>query len=434
MLADTLVSFPTTALLGDIKVPGDKSISHRALICGAIAQGRTTINGFLWGEDCLKTMHAFRSMGVGIEQNNDQVSIDGVGKYGLKQPTKPIDCGNSGTSMRLLSGLLAAQPFDSELTGDASLLKRPMQRISEPLNAMGGVITTSHGHAPLYIRGAQALRGVEHRMAHASAQVKSALLLAGVYATGYTSVIEPSITRDHTERMFASFSYPLERLEDRVTLNADHELMATHVDVPGDLSSAAFLMVAATITPHSNLILRDIGVNPTRMGVIYILKRMGANINLFNERLLGHEPIADIQVQYAPLRGIDIPKEWVSLAIDEFPALFIAASVAEGVTRLNHALELRYKESDRIASMSTGLKQLRLKVVPHKNGIDIHGGVLHGGIVDAYDDHRVAMAFLMAGTVAKDAIIVKRCKNIATSFPTFMEKAQSINLDIRVYK
>lgn len=430
----TLVHFisrPVTCLQGELTVPGDKSISHRAVMLGAIARGTTTITGFLEGEDCLATLNAFKAMGVSIEGPVDQrVVIHGVGKYGLKKPSQTIDCGNSGTTMRLMTGLLAAQSFDTELTGDSSLLKRPMERVSRPLNQMGAEVLAHHGRAPLYIRGGQTLHGITYEMPHASAQVKSCLLLAGMYAKGETRVIEQGVSRDHTERMLNAFSYPINKIDDAIVINAANECQGTDILVPGDISSAAFFMVAATSIPGSEIILRNIGINPTRTGVIHILQQMGANITVMNKRICGEEWVADLRVKHAELEGIDIPPSIVPLAIDEFPILFIAASCAKGITTIHGARELRNKESDRIAAMVDGLKQLGIEAEAFEEGACIHGGTFKGGMVDSRDDHRIAMAFAIAGGLAKAPITILNCANVATSFPQFVLNANQIHLSI----
>jgi 3-phosphoshikimate 1-carboxyvinyltransferase len=431
------ISKPVHSLQGEMTVPGDKSISHRAIIFGAIAEGTTTVTGFLEGEDCLATLHAFQSMGVAIEGPFVQASgeraivIHGVGKYGLKKPSSTINCGNSGTTMRLLSGLLAAQPFDSELTGDSSLLKRPMERVSRPLGQMGAQITTMQGRPPVQLHGSQHLQGITYEMPEASAQVKSCVLLAGLYAQGETRVIEPERTRDHTELMLKAFSYPLTQQDRTITVNSTSECQATTIVVPGDMSSAAFFIVAATIIPNATILIKNVGVNPTRTGIIQILMQMGANITLTKQRQYGEELVADILVKYAPLKGIQIPVEMVPLAIDEFPILFIAASCANGQTVLRGAKELRCKESDRIGAMVDGLISLGIDAQALDDGAIINGGVLQGGVVDSCDDHRIAMAFAIAGAKAQAAVTIKHCANVATSFPTFIDTAARIHLAIQ---
>ncbi|CEK10912.1 3-phosphoshikimate 1-carboxyvinyltransferase [Legionella hackeliae] len=426
------VSSPTNTLSGDVTVPGDKSISHRSIILGAIAKGTTTISGFLEGEDCLATLKAFQAMGVAVEGPVAQrVVIQGVGKYGLQKPTGVIDCGNSGTTIRLLSGLLAAQSFDSVLTGDASLQKRPMERVSRPLAQMGAEIRTTEGKPPLFIRGGCKLNGITYEMPEASAQVKSCLLLAGMYAEGETRVIEPGFTRDHTERMLTTFSYPIQKSENTIIINSESECLGTDIIVPGDISSAAFFIVAATIIPGSELVIRNVGINPTRTGIIQILTSMGADISLNNKRLCGEELVADLYVKYAPLEGIDIPSELVPIAIDEFPAIFIAAACAKGQTLLHGARELRCKESDRIGAMVEGLQNLGIEAQAFDDGLYINGGELNGGEVNSFSDHRIAMAFAIAGAVAKNPVTIKNCANVATSFPTFVQTANKVNLAIK---
>lgn len=426
------LSCPVEDIHGDIQVPGDKSISHRAIMLGAIARGTTSIQDFLAGEDCLATLRAFQAMGVKIDGPiAKRVVIQGVGKYGLEKPTKPIDCGNSGTTMRLLAGLLSAQAFDSQLTGDASLLKRPMERITRPLLQMGANIIAEEGKAPLFIRGGQPLHGINYTLPVASAQVKSCLLLAGLYAEGETQIIEPHLTRDHTERMLATFSYPIHKSENTITINSSSECQGTNIVVPGDISSAAFFIVAATIIPGAEVFIRNVGINPSRFGIIQILKRMGAQIEISNKRLCGEEPVADLYVRHALLEGIDIPAAWVPSAIDEFPAIFIAAACAKGQTLLHGARELRYKESDRILTMSQGLQALGIEVQTLDDGIFINGGTFTGGIVDSFHDHRIAMAFTIAGAVAREPVKILHCNQVATSFPNFIEVATKINMSVR---
>ncbi len=420
-------------LNGRIRVPGDKSISHRAVMLGSLAEGVTEIHGFLEGEDPVATLQAFRAMGVRIEgPDKGHVVVHGVGLRGLNRPPRPLYLGNSGTSMRLLAGLLAAQPFDSTLTGDDSLSGRPMRRVTEPLAAMGAHIETSpSGTPPLKIRGRQGLQGISYQMPVASAQLKSALLLAGLYAEGTTCVVEPGPSRDHTERMLQGFGYTVQREEDRVCLRGGGALEAMHIEVPGDISSAAFFMVGAAISEGSEILLQNVGVNPTRTGVIEILRQMGADITLENERSAGAEPVADIRVRGARLRGTTIQPHQVPLAIDEFPALFVAAACAEGETELSGAGELRVKESDRIQVMADGLLELGIDVRPTEDGIVIQGGEPRGGTVDSRGDHRIAMAFAMAGLCATSPIVVRDCANVRTSFPGFVEHAWRLGMNIK---
>lgn len=424
---------PGGSLQGSARVPGDKSMSHRSIMLGSLADGVTHVKGFLEAEDALATLQAFRDMGVNIEGPvNGELTIHGVGKHGLQAPKNPLYLGNSGTSMRLLSGLLAGQAFDCVLTGDKSLSGRPMKRVTDPLAAMGADIkTTEKGTAPLHIAGrAGQLTGIDYVMPMASAQVKSCLLLAGMYAQGVTTVTEPAPTRDHTERMLSGFNYPVKQDGSRVSITAEGKLTASDIDVPSDISSAAFFLVGASIAPGSDLTLHHVGINPTRTGVIDILRLMGANIEVLNERTVGGEPVADLHVVYSPLKGIDIPEELVPLAIDEFPVLFVAAACAEGQTRLSGAEELRVKESDRIQVMADGLKILGVNAEPTPDGMVIQGGTIGGGTVVSHGDHRIAMAFSIAGLRANAPIIVEDCLNVNTSFPEFKDLVQKLGLNL----
>ena len=431
MKRQNFVSQPVNSIHGEMNVPGDKSISHRSIIFGAIAEGITTVQGFLDGEDCMATVKAFKSMGVSIEgPHKQQVVIHGVGKHGLKMPNQIIDCGNSGTSMRLLAGLLAAQDFDSTLTGDESLLKRPMLRISKPLSQMGAAVETRDGKPPISIKGGQKLKAIDYVMPEASAQVKSCVLLAGIYAEGTTRITETGVSRDHTERMLKTFSYPVIQTENTIEIDANGVCQGTRITVPGDISSAAFFIVAATIIPGSNIVIRNVGINPTRTGVIHILLEMGADITILNKRFFGEEPVADLCIKSAQLKGIDIPEAMVPLAIDEFPILFVAAACAKGVTTLRGAKELRLKESDRIGSMAKGLEQLGIEALVFDDGIQIKGGIVQGGTVDSFGDHRIAMSFAIAGAVARQSVTVLNCANVATSFPDFVTTANT--LDFRI--
>ena len=419
---------------GEVRVAGDKSMSHRSIMLGALAEGVTEVEGFLEGEDSLATLQAFRDMGVVIEgPNKGRVTIHGVGMHGLKQPPGPLYVGNSGTAMRLFAGLLAGQMFNTELTGDESLSKRPMERVAVPLRSMGAQIETSEGGCPpIHIQGGATLKAIDYKMPMASAQVKSCVLLAGLYAQGETSVTEPAPTRDHTERMLSGFGYAITREGPVARLTGGGKMMAAHIDVPADISSSAFFMVAAAITPGSDILLKHVGINPTRIGVINILQAMGADIVLQDEREAGGEPVADLRVRYAPLKGIDIPQDQVPLAIDEFPALFIAAACADGVTTLTGAEELRVKESDRIQAMVDGLKVLGVDIEGTADGAVIKGGPISGGRVNSLGDHRIAMSFAIAGLRASGDIQIDDCANVATSFPNFVDLVRSIGLDIEV--
>jgi 3-phosphoshikimate 1-carboxyvinyltransferase len=432
------VAKPGGKLSGEFRVPGDKSISHRSIMLGSLAEGTTEVTGFLEGEDSLATLQSFRDMGVVIEgPHRGRVTVHGVGLHGLKSPPNALYLGNSGTSMRLLSGLMSAQNFDVEMTGDESLSKRPMGRVADPLREMGAVIESAeNGRPPLKIKGSQPLKGIHYVLPMASAQVKSCLLLAGLYAEGETTVIEPAPTRDHTERMLKGFGYPVYVDGPKVTVRPGGKLTATQIDVPSDISSAAFFMVAASIAKDSDITLQHVGINPTRVGVINILRLMGANIEMLNEREVGGEPVADLRIRSAQLKGIQIPEDQVPLAIDEFPSIFIAASCAEGTTVLTGAEELRVKESDRIQAMVDGLQILGVDAVGTEDGAIIKGfgseGSFNGGEVDSVDDHRIAMSFTIAALRANAPIVIKDCANVATSFPGFVELASGAGIQVSV--
>lgn len=435
-MAKTFLVSPAKKITGTIDVPGDKSISHRALMFAAIAEGRSTIEGLLKSEDTLATLHALQDLGVSIIEQDQKILIEGRGLFSLKNAKKVLDLGNSGTSIRLLSGILAAQSFDSTLTGDESLQKRPMQRIIEPLQKMGADIQASkHNTAPIFIRGIHhALRAIHYQSNIASAQIKSCFLLAALYAEGESIFSEPSLSRDHTERMLKTFSYEFEKDNLTIKLKGKQRLTATNIKIPGDFSSAAFFMVLATIIPDSEITIKNVGINPTRIGLLTILNAMGANIQLQHERMLGDEPVADIYIRAAQLKGIDIPVALIPKTIDEFPILFIAAACAQGKTTLRNAEELRFKESDRIASMLNGLKKLGIDVQEFPDGAMISGGTFASGIIDSVHDHRIAMAFAIAGAKAAHSIEILNCDNVATSFPSFSSMAQQLGINLQVYE
>ena len=429
----TFICSPGEKISGNIRVPGDKSISHRSIILSSIAAGVSHISGFLQGEDSLNTISAFQQMGVDIEREEDRVRVAGVGLHGLSAPAGDLEMGNSGTAMRLMLGLLAGQGFDSRLIGDRSLSSRPMLRVIEPLQSMGARIESeSGGRAPLQLRASQGLHAIEYEMPVASAQVKSCLLLAGLYADGETLVHEPAPTRDHSERMLRAYGCEVVSRGAEIRLRGGQQLTACDVEVPADISSAAFFMVAASIASGSDITLRHVGVNPTRTGVIDILKLMGASLELHNRRDIGGEPIADIRVRSASLTGIDIPSELVPLAIDEFPVLFVAAACAHGCTRLSGAEELRVKESDRIQVMADGLTELGIATQVKQDGIVVEGGRIGGGSVDSHGDHRIAMAFSIASLRSEGVIRVNDCANVNTSFPGFAELAQQAGIRIQI--
>jgi len=423
---------PAAGVAGAVTVPGDKSVSHRAVMFGALAEGRTHVTGFLEGEDCLSTMKAVSHLGVHVERPGaGEVIVDGVGLHGLRAPGVTLDMGNAGTAMRLFMGLLSAQPFDSELIGDESLMRRPMERAAKPLRAMGARIETRDGKPPVRIQGGVPLHGIRYEMPVASAQVKSAVLLAGLYATGTTTVIEPAVTRDHTERMLQSFGCEVRARDGVVSLEAPRSLQAAPIRVPGDISSAAFFLVAACLGAQAPFTIRDVGVNPTRTGILEMLALMGADLRLVNHRSWGMEPVADIEVRPSQLHGARIPERLVPLAIDEFPALFVAAACATGETLVTGAEELRVKESDRIAAMARGFEVLGVTHEVLPDGMRIQGGQrIGGGTIDSRGDHRIAMAFAMASLRATAPIEILDVDNVATSFPGFAALANSVGLSV----
>ena len=419
-------------LRGTLTVSGDKSISHRAVMLGSLATGTTEIEGFLPGEDCLSTIRCFRSMGVQIEQNGSSVKVFGRGLRELTAPAGILDCGNSGTTTRLLSGVLAAQHFNSVLSGDASIQRRPMKRIMIPLRAMGADITSVSGNdcAPLSVHGKQ-IYGIHFNSPIASAQVKSAVLLAGLYASGQTTVTEPALSRDHTERMLRSFGAKVltGNFEDRpsVTVIETQNLYGTEISVPGDISSAAFFLVGASIVPGSEVVLRNVGINPTRDGVISALRAMGAKIEVLDVRNEDSEPAADLLVRYAPLHGTEIGGALIPRLIDELPVLAAAAAVAEGRTVIRDAAELKVKESNRIRTMAEGLSRLGAKVEETEDGLIIDGGAaLHGGAVESYSDHRIAMSFAILSLVTDGEVRISDPDCVNISAPTFYEDLKSL--------
>ena len=435
---------------GSVVVPGDKSCSHRAVIFASLAQGNSNITGFLAGEDSLNTMQALQSMGVAIERHSDTaLSIEGVGLHGLVAPDQPIYMGNAGTGMRLIAGILAAQTFATEVTGDESLSRRPMGRIIEPLRQMGAQVTgDEQNRPPLKFVPVEAIQPMHYNLPMASAQVKSCVLLAGLYADGVTSVTEPAPTRDHTERMLRAFGYSVTSQNDRqdqsdshsgsqnnhqastISLQGNGVLRGCDLTIPADISSAAFIIVAASIGTNSNVTLNGVGINPTRTGVIDILRLMGADITLTNERLAGDEPIADIQVKSAELNGIDVPEHLVPLAIDELPVVFIAAAVANGTTRVTGAEELRVKESDRIACMAEGLEAIGVQATATEDGMIVHGSPIRGGVVETHFDHRIAMSFCIAALRSSGPVVVKDAQHIDTSFPGFFRLITELGMTV----
>jgi len=434
---ESWVVTPANSVAGDLRVPGDKSVSHRSLMLGGIADGVTTVEGFLESEDCLATLKALRALGVHVERPAaSSLRIHGVGFDGLHGVDHPLDMGNAGTAMRLFMGLLAGQSFDSTLVGDSSLMRRPMERAAAPLRLMGARITTREGRPPVVIHGTPALEAIDFQMPVASAQVKSAVLLAALLAEGVTRVTEPAPTRDHTERMLAGFGVEIEREGATVSVRGRQRLVGTHIDVPADFSSAAFFMVAGCIAKSGSLRLRGVGMNPTRTGLLNILQAMGADIEVANLATRGPEPIADLVIRPSHLRGIEVPEALVPLAIDEFPVFFVAAACADGPSLLRGAEELRVKESDRLAVMSQGLAALGVehRLLPdgmRLAGRSAAGSVFRGGRIDSHGDHRIAMAFTVASLQAAADIEIVDTANVATSFPGFADLARHCGLGLR---
>jgi 3-phosphoshikimate 1-carboxyvinyltransferase len=428
---------PARSVSGMIAVPGDKSISHRSLMLCGIAEGSSEVTGFLASEDCLASLAAMRAFGVHIEQPSPtHVVIHGVGLRGLRDAGFALDMGNAGTAMRLFTGLLSAQPFNSRLIGDASLMKRPMERVAKPLREMGADVRTRSGTPPVDIGGGRRLRGIEYTMPVASAQVKSAILLAALYADSATTVIAPAINRDHSERMLGSCGVRIDTEGLRTTLHPPERLSNQRFNVPGDFSSAAFFIVAGLLgAAHGGLLIQNVGLNPTRIGLLEVLRSMGGDIEILNPRESGAEPVADLLVHASALHGVEMPAALVPLAIDELPVLFVAAACAGGETVVTGAEELRVKESDRIAAMSAGLKSLGVVHSVLPDGMRIEGRgegpAFGGGEIDSFGDHRIAMSFAVASLRAAKSISIRDVANVATSFPGFVGLARSVGLDIR---
>jgi 3-phosphoshikimate 1-carboxyvinyltransferase len=399
---------------------------------GGIATGRTEVTGFLASADCLATLAACRAMGVAVDRHSDTaLTVHGRGLHGLTAPEQVLDMGNAGTAIRLSMGLLAGQRFESVLTGDASLRLRPMERVAKPLRQMGADILTSDGRPPVTLRPVPRLTGIEYPLPMASAQVKSAILLAGLYAEGHTAVTEPAPTRDHTERMLRGFGVHVETTGPRVRLAGGQPLAGTRIQVPGDISSAAFFLVAGALAGVDGFVVENVGINPTRTGVLDILKLMGADLRIHPRAAAGPEPVADIELRASALHGIAVPEEFVPLAIDELPVLFIAAAAAQGETVFSGAAELRVKESDRLAVMAEGLTRVGVPNELAPDGIRIEGGHrLRGAAIDSHGDHRIAMAFTVASLLADGELTIRDVENVGTSFPGFVETARGCGLDV----
>jgi len=414
------------ALKGEIDVPPDKSISHRAVILSSIAQGKSRVKNWLRADDVMRTIRAFQELGVEIKINNELI-ISGEGKHGLKPPQNPLDMGNSGTGLRLLAGVLAGQKFLTILTGDETLKKRPMRRIIEPLSKMGAKIEAEDGeHPPLRIQGGD-LKGIKYTLPVASAQVKSAILLASLYATGKTKITEPAPSRDHTERMLEFFGARIKKSALCIEMDCGQNLEAREIEVVGDISSASFFLVAGCLVKGSEVLVKNVGINPTRAGILEVLKEMGADIKLLNQRNIAGEPVADILVKSSPLRAVEIKGEIIPRLIDEIPVLAVAGAVAQGTTIIRDAKELRVKESDRIHSTVSELKKMGAKIEELEDGMIIEGPCeLKGAEVYSHKDHRVAMSLAVAGLYAQGKTIIKEVQWVETSFPDFFNKLNQL--------
>lgn len=413
---------------GTVRVPGDKSISHRAVMFGALAEGTTTIEGFLPGADCLSTISCFRRMGIEIEQEGDRVVVHGKGWYGLQEPSQHLDVGNSGTTIRLMAGILATQPFHSVMEGDESIAKRPMRRVIGPLRQMGAKIDGRKDgeFTPLSIRGGN-LAAISYQSPVASAQVKSAILLAGLQASGVTSVSEPQLSRDHTERMLEAFGVKLVRDGLTVSVEGEQTLKGRAIQVPGDISSAAFLIAAVMMVPGSSLVIENVGINPSRTGILDVVKMMGGQIELLNERVVNEEPIADLKVTHSQLNGVEIGGEIIPRLIDEIPVIAAMATQANGRTIIRDAQELKVKETDRIATVVSELSKLGANITPTEDGMIIEGPTpLRGAVIDSLGDHRIGMAMAIAGLAAEGETFVENDEAILVSFPGFPDVLQSI--------
>ncbi len=415
-------------LRGELTIPGDKSISHRAVMFGSIARGITVIHGFLHGADCLSTIDCFRKMHIRIEEKKDEIHVHGNGLHGLHAPEGILPVGNSGTTTRLMSGILAGQPFSSEMSGDASLNSRPMRRIMDPLQAMGADITSIHGNdcAPLLIRPAK-LHGIEYHSRVASAQVKSCILLAGLYADGPTRVTEPAVSRDHTERMLGSFGADLQVSGKTVSIEPCSELFANEITVPGDISSATYFIAAGLLVPGSEILIRHVGINPTRAGILEVCRAMGADLTLCNEHISGGEPVADILVKHSTLHGCVIEGDIIPRLIDEIPMIAVMAALAEGRTVIRDAAELKVKESDRIAIVTKNLLAMGADITATEDGFIIEGKeTLQGASIECEADHRIAMSFAIAGLCAHGDTMIKDGQCVSVSFPSFFHDLDSL--------
>ena len=422
---------PSKGLRGAVTIPGDKSISHRSIMFGSLAEGDTEITGFLYGDDCLSTVGAFRSMGIEIEVTDEKIVVHGKGLHGLQEPDNVIDVGNSGTTIRLISGILAGQNFNTVLTGDGSIRKRPMGRVIKPLTAMGAKITGRQGNtlAPLCIEGTK-LHAMQYQSPVASAQVKSAVLLAGLYVDGWTEVIEPSLSRNHTELMLQSFGAEVESVGNTARVKGHPRLKGQKIEVPGDISSAAYLLVAGSIIPDSEIILKNVGLNPTRTGIIDVLLAMGADLSITNEHSSGGELMGDITVRSARLHGTHIAGDLIPRLVDEIPVIAVAAACADGVTEIRDAQELKVKESNRLETVAQGLRAFGCELDVLDDGLRIHGGkpLQAGAVCDSFGDHRIAMSMTVAALAAQGAAEIEQFEAVSVSWPSFWADMQALEV------
>ncbi len=428
--SNNLIINSSPPLIGEIKIPGDKSISHRAVLIASLANGRSKIDNFLFSDDCICTIKAVEDLGIKVDLSEQSLYINGKGLRGLSCSDSTFNAGNSGTLMRLLTGVLAAQNFSSSISGDESLSQRPMSRIINPLCEIGAQIESKSGKAPLKIIQPQNLTPINYVQEIASAQVKSCLIFTSLFIDGTSTFIESIPTRDHTENLLEHFKYPIERNNGKSTIHGQYSFNAKDITIPSDISSAAFFIVGALINKESHITLRNININPLRTGIIEVLKKMGASINIFNIKTLSNELVADIEVKYSKLKSISLNGEIISSLIDELPILFIACALSSGISTIKGIEELRYKESDRILSMQNGLEKIGINVTSTNDSITIEGGKISGAEIDSFNDHRVAMAFAVCGLVSNESITIKNTKNIATSFPQFVDTLRDMGAQI----
>ena len=428
--SNNLIINKSKPLIGNLKIPGDKSISHRSIILGALSNGELTISNFLTSDDCSATIKAMRELGADISINDNQVYIKGKGLFSLKKPKQIIDAGNSGTLIRLLTGVLAVQDFDSMITGDDSLKKRPMGRIIKPLTSYGAKIKSNEYKAPLSIYGSSTVNPIKYDQDVASAQVKSCLILSALYISGESTFYEQIQTRDHTENLLEHLSYEIHRDSNFISLNGKQKLIAKDIFIGSDISSAAFFIVASLIVDGSSIEMRNVNINRLRTGIVTVLKGMGADIEISDIKKVSNEFLGNIKVRHSKLKCADIKGDIIPSLIDELPILFIACASASGTSKISGIEELRYKESDRIMAMENGLRAIGINVHSSKDSIEITGGKITGGKVNSYDDHRIAMSFAIAGLISQHSLTIMDTQNIATSFPNFVTILRELGVEV----